>query len=72
MIENRYYTVNGTKWEARFFSKGELFPETDTQVPRQGVWARPASRGWETAAYVGHAWAAVHLDPDVLYFPEKK
>jgi hypothetical protein len=71
LIYSRFYTVKGIKWEARFFSKGELFPETDTQAPRQGIWAKPASRDWDIAVFVGHAWASVQLDPDVLYFPEK-
>jgi hypothetical protein len=64
--------VQGARWEARFFSKGETFPESDFKAARQGVWARPVSFGWEDARFVGSSWGSVQLDPDLLYFPEKK
>ena len=27
MIASRFYSANGVKWEARFFNKGDTFPE---------------------------------------------
>jgi len=72
LIQSRFYRVSGNKWEARFFTKGETFPETDLKAPRQGVWARPVSRGWADARFVGSSWGSIRLDPDLFYFPEKK
>jgi len=72
LIQSRFYNVNGVKWEARFFRKGETLPDTNIEAPRQGIWAKPADSGWEHAAFVGHSWASVQFDPDLLYFPEKK
>jgi len=70
VIQSRFYSVNGTKWEARFFNKGEVFPESDRNVSRQGVWARPVSGEWERAIFVGSSWMSVRMTPDVLYFPD--
>ncbi|MBM4326531.1 MAG: hypothetical protein FJ118_05125 [Deltaproteobacteria bacterium] len=72
MLTNRYYNVKGTRWEARFFRKGEPFPDMAHPAPRQGVWARPASSGWDQALFLAPSWNAVQLDPDVLYLPERK
>ncbi len=72
MIQNRFYRVNGTKWEARFFQKGELFPETDTKVPKQGVWAKPISEEWASARFVGHSWRFVTMDVHLSVLPERK
>ena len=73
MISSRFYRVNGEKWEARFFTKGEIFPETDdVKVPRQGVWARPVVSGWERSSFVGVSWQYVRMDPDVLYMPHSE
>jgi hypothetical protein len=73
VISNRFYTVNGEKWEARFFTKGEIFPHTDgMKVARQGVWARPVDSGWERGLFVGISWQEVSMDPDVLYMPTHK
>ncbi|MFH1114285.1 MAG: hypothetical protein V1792_10215 [Pseudomonadota bacterium] len=68
MIQNRFYNLNGEKWEARFFRKGEFFPDTGGQeVPRQGVWARSEYSGWECAVFVGTSWRFVNMDPSVQY-----
>lgn len=67
MIQSRFYNVSGKRWEARFFRKGELFPDTSLSAPRQGVWAREAPFGWEAALFVGHSWGKVDMTPDVLY-----
>jgi len=68
MIESRFYSVHGTKWEARFFHKGETFPETDVKVPGQGVWARrPDLTGWEHSVFVASSWRLVKMTPDVLH-----
>ena len=72
MIESRFYRIKGIKWEARFFAKDELFPETTTKVARQGVWARPASSGWEKALFAGNSWRFVNMDLDVSFLPELK
>jgi hypothetical protein len=72
MIQSRFYRVNGTKWEARFFHKGEMFPDTDTKVPRQGVWARAVSDGWDRACFAGNSWRSVTMDTDLSVFPERK
>lgn len=72
LIHSRFYNVKGEKWEARFFQKGEPFPETGLAAPRQGVWARPVSSGWESPVFVGGTWRFVTMDPDVLYLPQKK
>jgi len=72
VIESRYFRANGIKWEARFFRKGEMFPEADAQAPRQGVWARPVDFGWEFANFVGESWRFVRMDPDLLHIPERK
>jgi len=71
MISTQYYTVKGEKWEARFFQKGEIFPETDkVKVPRQGVWARAVHSGWERSVFVGESWKHVSMEVDVLYMPK--
>jgi hypothetical protein len=57
--------------EARFFNKGELFPDMDLQVPKQGIWARPVGYGWEYASYLGNSWRFIRLDSDVLYLPDR-
>jgi hypothetical protein len=72
MIDSRFYTVLGEKWEARFLRKGDLFPDTDLLVPRQGVWARQVPDGWEEAVFVGRSWAEVAMDPHVLHMKERK
>lgn len=72
MIQSRFYRVNGTKWEARFFQKGDAFPDTDIKVVKQGVWARPVSGGWDTACFVGHSWRFVTMDVDLSVLPERK
>jgi hypothetical protein len=72
MVDSRFYTVKGVKWEARFFSKGATFPDTRLQASRQGVWARPVPCGWDSACFVGASWRFVRMDTDVLYFPEKR
>ena len=70
-VHNRYYSVNGVKWEARFFHKGDSFPDAmNLQVPRQGVWARPDGRGWENAVFVGTSWQFVNMDLAVQYLPQ--
>ncbi len=70
MIESRFYNVRGVKWEARFFRKGESLPESDAIALKQGIWARPTSRPWDEAVYVGSSWRFVNMDPDVLYMPD--
>ena len=72
MIQSRFYNVNGVRLEARFFTKGELFPDMDVQVPKQGIWARPVDYGWECAAFVGSSWRFIRFDSDVLYLPDRK
>lgn len=72
MIQNRFYRVNGAKWEARFFRKGEVFPDTEMEAPKQGVWARQASHGWDSAYFVGASWRSVNMDLDVRFLPEPK
>ncbi|MEW6113486.1 MAG: hypothetical protein AB1664_15245 [Thermodesulfobacteriota bacterium] len=72
MVTSRYYNVNGIRWEARFFRKGDPFPDTMVSALRQGVWARPASSSWNQAVFLGPSWNAVQLDTDVLYLPERK
>jgi hypothetical protein len=72
VIQSRFYNVRGVKWEACFFSKGAVFPDTDVLVPRQGVWARPAQYSWDSACYVADSWRFVRMEHDVLYMPETK
>lgn len=72
MIQSRYYSVNGHRWEARFFRKGEILPETGFEVPRQGVWAKPVSSGWDNARFVGSSWRFVQMEPDLLHLPERR
>lgn len=72
MIESRYYNVRGTRFEARFFRKGEVFPDTELIVPRQGVWARPESFGWSGAFFAGTSWQSVQMQVDVVYFPDQQ
>jgi hypothetical protein len=64
--------VRGTKWEARFFRKGETFPESDLKAPKQGVWAHPVTREWDKAYFLGTSWGSVQLDLDLLHLPEQK
>ncbi|MBI5571942.1 MAG: hypothetical protein HY914_18510 [Desulfomonile tiedjei] len=71
MIESRFYNVAGVKWEARFFRKGEEFPDTDRKAPRQGVWARPMHQGWDRSRFVADSWRFVNIDPDTLYLGER-
>jgi hypothetical protein len=70
LVDKRYYKINGRKWEARFFTKGETFPETRISATRQGVWGKPVSATWEEALFMGYSWRFVNLDPDLLFFPE--
>ncbi|HMK36563.1 MAG TPA: hypothetical protein VK463_15930 [Desulfomonilaceae bacterium] len=72
MIDNRFYNINGIKWEARFFGKGEIFPETEVRAPKQGIWARPVDFDWESAVFLGGSWRFIRLDSDVVYLPERK
>jgi hypothetical protein len=72
VIASRYYNAKGVKWEARFFHKGDVFPDGNLHVPRQGVWARPVDYGWESAIFVGYSWQVVHMDTDLLHLPERK
>lgn len=72
MVESRFYNVRGTRFEARFLRKGELFPDTEAIVPRQGVWARPESAGWDGAFFVGTSWQFVQMNVDVVYFPDQQ
>jgi len=72
MIESRFYRIKGVKWEARFFSKNELFPDTTIEVPKQGIWARPESTGWERACFLGNSWRFINMDLDVSFLPERK
>jgi len=72
MIDSRFYNVAGAKWEGRFFQKGTLFPDTDVQVPRQGIWVRLVGGSWEQARFVGNSWRFVRMDADVLYLPDRK
>jgi hypothetical protein len=71
MVETRFYNVNGVKWEARFFRKAEVLPDTDFVVPKQGVWARPAGCGWDEPRFLGVSWRLVSLDADVLFLPDR-
>lgn len=71
MIQNRFYTAGGKKWEARFFHKGDIFPDTaGREVPRQGVWARPVDVGWEESVLVGTSWRFVNMDVAVDYLSD--
>lgn len=72
MIVSRFYKINGVRWEARFFGKGDLFPETARKVPRQGVWGRPNGCDWHEARFLGTSWRFVDLEPDLLFLPEEK
>lgn len=72
MISSRYYSANGVKWEARFFHKGDTFPEGNAKVARQGVWARPVDLGWEFATFVGESWRFVQMATHLLHFPVQK
>lgn len=72
MIDRRYYRIGGQKWEARFFQKGERFPDTTIDVSRQGVWACPELQGWDQARFLGNSWRFVNLDIDVSYLPENR
>ena len=72
MLQSRYYNVGGRKWEARFFRKGEFFPDTlHREVPKQGVWARPESVGWERAVFLGISWRFVTMESAVEYLSER-
>ncbi len=70
-MTSRYYTVKGRPWEARFLRKGELFPDTETTAPRQGVWARPVPEGWDGAVFLGDSWRFVDLEPAVRYLSDR-
>lgn len=72
MIQSRYYNVNGHRWEARFFRKGQPLPDSDAVVPRQGVWAKPVSSGWDDARFIGESWRYVQMQPDLLQFPKRR
>jgi len=72
LIQSRFYNLNGERWEARFFRKGELFPDTQgLEVSRQGVWARSEEAGWESAVFVGTSWRFVNMDLAVQYLPDR-
>ncbi len=70
MIQNRFYTIRGSKWEARFFAKGEPFPDTDMSAPRQGVWGKPIAEDWSTPRFLGHSWKNLDFDTAVRYLPD--
>jgi len=72
MITSRFYNVNGMRWEARFFRKGDTFPGTESTVPKQGVWARLETADWDSALFVGASWGLIQMDTDVLYLPERR
>jgi hypothetical protein len=72
VIQSRFYNVNGIRLEARFFNKGELYPETDTQVPKQGIWGRSSGSDWDSAVFLGGSWRFIRLDSDVLHLPDRK
>ncbi|MFH0824737.1 MAG: hypothetical protein V2B18_18445 [Pseudomonadota bacterium] len=67
MIETRYYHVHGSRWEARFFRKGESFPDCQCAATRQGVWGKPVRRGWESARFLADSWRMVEFEPDIVY-----
>ncbi|MDQ7782921.1 MAG: hypothetical protein RDU20_08590 [Desulfomonilaceae bacterium] len=72
MIQSRFYNLNGEKWEARFFRKGEFFPDTEEiAAPRQGVWARSERSGWDHSVFVGTSWRFVNMDLAVQYLPDR-
>ncbi|MEW6347434.1 MAG: hypothetical protein AB1646_00100 [Thermodesulfobacteriota bacterium] len=72
MIQSRFYNVNGAKWEARFFRKGETFPDSPALSSRQGVWIRPVGAGWEGWIFVAESWKYVEMEPDVAYLPDPR
>jgi hypothetical protein len=72
MGESRFFRVGECRYEARFFVKGDTFPDTELSVSRQGVWARPADAGWEQATFVATSWRHVSWDSDVRYLPTKR
>ena len=72
MIQSRYYNVNGAKLEARFFHKGEAFPDSSVTVERQGVWAKRAANGWDRAVFVADSWRFVEYELHVTAFPERR
>ncbi len=69
MIQNRFYNLNGVRWEARFFRKGDPFPDTVTSASRQGVWMRPVCAGWDRWIFAAESWKHVELEPDVIHIP---
>ncbi len=72
LIQSRFYQLYGKRWEARFFRKGEFFPDTDDLVVlKQGVWARSEEVGWERAVFVGSSWRFVNMDLAVQYLPDR-
>ncbi len=72
MIQSRFYNVHGVRWEARFFRKGETFPGSDAESPRQGVWMKPVNSGWESRLFVAESWKYVDMEPDVRYLPHPR
>jgi hypothetical protein len=66
-MRSRFYRVSGARLEARFFQKGEVFPESERVVSRQGVWVRRRGDEWACARYAGASWRFVEMNPDVLY-----
>lgn len=73
VISCRYYNVQGEKWEACFFRKGDVFPDTEeVTVPKQGVWARNMSLGWEHSCFFGESWRHVSMEAAVLYLPDRQ
>ncbi len=71
MIQSRFYTVSGMKFEARFFTKGEVFPETNQVVPKQGIWGCFSDADWTEALYLGTSWRFINLDVAVNYMPDR-
>jgi hypothetical protein len=72
VLESRFYNVKGVRFEARFFRKGDTFPDrADLMVPRQGVWARPRPFGWDRSFFVGESWRYVDMDTDVIHLFER-
>jgi hypothetical protein len=61
--------MNGAKLEARFFHKGEPFPNSRLFAPKQGVWARPVPLDWDKAFFLAVSWRFVELEPAIKYLP---
>jgi len=50
-----------------------VFPDTEeVTVPKQGVWARNMSLGWDRSVFVGESWRHVNMEAAVLYLPDRQ